>query len=84
MQKAVDEINVTILRTLKNTDMDNALLNREIKRMHKIDRLKVSHAKDVFYNPDTGSVLPSLNTCHISSEGGYGGNFATISHANTP
>ena len=37
--------------------------------MQKIDRLKVSHAQDVFYNPDTGSVLPSLDTCHASHAG---------------
>jgi hypothetical protein len=47
--------------------MDNEMLNREIKRMQEIDRLKVSHAKDVFYNPDNGSILPNLDTCHASS-----------------
>ena len=64
--------------------MDNALLNREINRMQEIDRLKVNHAKDVFYNPDTGSVLPSLDTCHAStSEGGLFLAHAP-SHAATP
>jgi len=55
------------MRTLKNNCMDNEMLNREIKRMQEIDRLKVSHAKDVFYNPDNGSILPNLDTCHASS-----------------
>ena len=32
--------------------------------MQEIDRLKVSHAKDVIYNADTGSILPSLSTAH--------------------
>ena len=64
IQKQVDEMNVTILRTLKNTDMDNNLLNWEITRMQHIDRLKTIHANDVFYNADNGSMLPSLDTCH--------------------
>lgn len=64
-------MNVTLLRSLKNSSMDNALLDREIRRMQELDRLKVNHAKDVFYNPDSGSILPSLDTCRASgSEGG--------------
>ena len=83
-QRQVEEMNVTILRMLKNNDMDNALLNREINRMQEIDRLKVNHAKDVFYNPDTGSMLPSLDTCHASTS--EGGPFLAHapSHAATP
>ena len=61
-------MNVSIYRMLKDTNMDNTMLEREIKRMQEIDRIKVSHAKDVFYNPDTGSVLPSLDTCHASTQ----------------
>lgn len=34
--------------------------------MQHIDRLKVAHAKDSFYNPDTTRLLPSLNTAHAS------------------
>ena len=55
------------MRTLKNNCMDNEMLNREIKRMQEIDRLKVNHAKDLFYNPDNGSILPNLDTCHASA-----------------
>ena len=52
---------------LKDSDMDKNMLEKELSRMQEIDRLKVSHAKDVFYNPDTGSILPSLDTCHAST-----------------
>ena len=77
-------MNVTLLRTLKNNHMDNEMLNREIRRMQEIDRLKVSHAKDVFYNPDSGSILPSLDTCHASlSESGNRMTYVA-SHALTP
>lgn len=65
-QKQIDELNVTLIRTLKNNCMDNEMLNREIKRLQEIDRLKVTYAKDVFYNPDNGSILPNLDTCHAS------------------
>ena len=64
----LEEMNVSIYRMLKDANMDNTMLEREIKRMQEIDRIKVSHAKDVFYNPDTGSVLPSLDTCHASTQ----------------
>jgi len=43
--------------------MDNTVLTREINRMTHIDRLKVAHAKDVFFNPDSKEVLPSLDKC---------------------
>lgn len=60
------------------------MLNREIKRLQEIDRLKVSHAKDVFYNPDNGSILPNLDTCHASaSDVRTSFNYAT-NHSLTP
>jgi hypothetical protein len=75
-------MNLTLLRTLKNSSMDNEMLNREIQRMQEIDRLKVNHAKDVFYNPDSGSILPSLDTCHASASDA--GRRMTQSYATTP
>ena len=82
--RQLDEMNVTLVRTLKNSSMDNEMLNREVRRMQEIDRLKVNHAKDVFYNPDSGSVLPSLDTCHASaSDTGIRVAYAA-SHAQTP
>lgn len=59
-------MNVTLIRSLKNSDIDKGVLNREINRLQHIDRLKVAHAKDSFYNPDAGSLLPSLDTAHAS------------------
>lgn len=64
--KLIDNMNVSVLRSLKNYEMDNQILNKEIQRLQEIDRLKVSHANDVFYNPNTGSMLPSLDSCQIS------------------
>lgn len=65
-QKQIDDANVTLMRQLKNTDNDKHVLNRELNRMQRIDRLKVFHAKDSFFNPDTGRFLPSLDTAHAS------------------
>jgi hypothetical protein len=64
--KTFDEINTNLVRTLKNSDTEKGVLSREIFRMQHIDRLKVAHAKDSFYNPDVGSYLPSLDTAHAS------------------
>jgi hypothetical protein len=35
--------------------------------MQQIDRLKVFHARDSFFNPDTGKFLPSLDTALANS-----------------
>ncbi len=67
-EKLIDNMNVSVLRSLKNYEMDNKILNKEIQRLQEIDRLKVSHANNIFYNPDTGSMLPSLDACQISAQ----------------
>ena len=54
-------------RELKNSSFDQKALDRELIRMQKIDRLKVQHARDAFYNADTGRFLPSLDTMHAAS-----------------
>ena len=59
-------MNTSLVRALKNSDTDKGVLNREINRLQHIDRLKVAHAKDSFYNPNVGSLLPSLDTAHAS------------------
>jgi hypothetical protein len=51
-QKQIDEMNTSLLRSLKNSDHDKTTLNYELKRMQHLDRVKVSYAKDKFYNPD--------------------------------
>lgn len=84
VRQQLEEMNMTLLRTLKNGQMDNEMLNREIHRMQEIDRLKVNHAKDVFYNPDSGSILPSLDTCHASAFDGGNRMTYAASHALTP
>ena len=61
-QHQLDLINVTILRQLKNTDNEKQLLNRELNRMQQIDRVKVQNARNSFFNPDTGSILPTVDT----------------------
>ena len=42
-------------------------LNRELNRMQNIDRIKVAHASSNFFNPDTGALLPSLDSCYANS-----------------
>ena len=42
IQKQLDEINLTVVRQLKNQSNENKLLDREINRMHNIDRMKVA------------------------------------------
>ena len=41
-QQQIDQMNVTILRQLKNTDNEKKLLDREINRLNEIDRIKVA------------------------------------------
>ena len=49
------------MRQIKNQGNENKLLDREINRMQTIDRLKVQHARNSFFNPETQSLLPSLD-----------------------
>lgn len=37
--------------------------------MQHIDRIKVNHARSSIYNPDVRSVLPTLDTLDIASQG---------------
>lgn len=60
-------MNVTILRQLKNTDNEKKLLDREINRLNEIDRIKVAQARNSFYNPETKSLLPTLDTMYASN-----------------
>ena len=46
--------------------MEGEIMDREINRMKKIDRIKVNYANDLFINSDTKSILPSINKCQIS------------------
>lgn len=50
-----------IMRTLKNQEEDNKLLDREIDRMQMIDRTKVQHARNSIFVPDNGSIIPGLD-----------------------
>jgi septal ring factor EnvC (AmiA/AmiB activator) len=79
VEKEIDEMNTNLVRSLKNSDTEKGVLTREIYRMQHIDRLKVAHAKDSFYNPDIGTVLPSLNNAHAS--GSVNGFFLTQSQS---
>lgn len=71
VEKAIKGIQDTLLKELKNSDCDKSALQYELNRMQQLDRLKVAHAKDSFYNPDAGTLLPSLDTAVAScSQGG--------------
>ena len=82
ISKALDDMNLSLVRALKNSDIDKNVLDRELKRMQHIDRLKVAHAKDSIFNPDRGTLLPSLDTAHAS--GSNTAAFMTQSQALTP
>mmetsp|Transcript_22417 Transcript_22417/g.34679 ORF Transcript_22417/g.34679 Transcript_22417/m.34679 type:complete len:126 (+) Transcript_22417:1669-2046(+) len=41
-EKQLDQINLNVLRQLKNTDKENRLLDRECNRLQQIDRIKVA------------------------------------------
>ena len=80
--KKLDEVEKNLMRTLKNTDNDKNVLNREINRLQHIDRLKVAHANSSVYNPDTGCMLPSLDSAHAS--GSMAGFMTQFTGAQTP
>ena len=42
------------------------MLDREIERMHRIDRVKVAHAKTSIFVPEMGNVFPSLDMFYAS------------------
>ena len=45
----LDDIQNTLIRELRNNDSEKMVLGYELKRMQHLDRLKVMHAKDMFY-----------------------------------
>ena len=62
IERDFEDRNKKLTRDLKNSDVNSKVLDRELTRLQHVDRLKVLHAKDSFYNPDTGKFLPSLDT----------------------
>jgi len=64
----IEKINNSILRTLKNTNNENKLLDREIERMQRIDRVKVAHAKTSIFVPEMGNVFPSLDMYYAANK----------------
>tara|TARA_B110000285_G_scaffold100868_1_gene114869 strand:- start:1100 stop:1318 length:219 start_codon:yes stop_codon:yes gene_type:complete len=62
----LDGISTELVRSLKNSDCDKTALHFELKRMQHLDRVKVSYAKDRFYNPDISQHLPSIDTAYAS------------------
>ena len=60
--KIIDQMNTSVVRELKNTGHENSLLDRELNRMQHIDRVKVTQARNSFYNPDTGNLFPTLES----------------------
>lgn len=58
----IESINSSILRMLKNINTENQVLDREIERMHKIDRIKTTNARNsLLMSGDVGKMLPSLD-----------------------
>ena len=67
LEKVLATMQATLVREVKNSESDKNALNYELTRMQHIDRLKVMHAKDSFFNPDVGTLLPSLDTAFATS-----------------
>lgn len=51
---------------LKNTSVENKMLDREVQRMQQIDRIKVANARTSFLMSDTGKILPSIDVLSAS------------------
>lgn len=62
----IEKMKTSMMRMLKNTSQENQVLDREIERMHKIDRVKVAHAKTSIFVPEMGGVFPSLDVFNAS------------------
>lgn len=63
----IGDLRKQVMNQLKNSDCEKTGLNRELNRMQNIDRIKVAHASSNFYNPDTGTLLPSLDSAYANS-----------------
>ena len=66
ISKVVGGMQSSLARDLKNSENDKSALQYELGRMQHLDRIKVRHAKDKFLNPDTKTMLPSLDTAYAS------------------
>ena len=64
-------MNTTCMRELKNKDEEAKLFDREINRLHQVDRIKVHHARNSFFNPESGSLFPTLDTMYASMNPGH-------------
>jgi hypothetical protein len=51
------------VRVIKNLNIENKIMDKEIDRIKKIDRIKVNHANDIFFNQDKNVILPSISRC---------------------
>lgn len=59
-------MSVTLVKGMKLENQEKVSLEKELLRLQQIDRIKVNHAHARFFNPDTKSFLPSLDTCNVS------------------
>ena len=82
ISKALDDMNLSLVHALKNSDIDKNVFDRELKRMQHIYRLNVAHANDSIFNTDRRTLLPSLDTAHASGTNIAG--FMTQIQALTP
>ena len=67
MKRTIEEMDVTIVKAMKLENQEKIQLEKELHRLQQIDRIKVNHANTMFFNPDTGSYLPSIDTCNVSA-----------------
>ena len=67
IEKHINDLQQAVSTELRNGEQDKSALQYELERMQKIDRIKVRHANDNFYNADIGTLLPSIDTAYASN-----------------
>lgn len=66
IQSSLTQLEQDLITQLKNNDTESKGLKYELGRMQQLDRIKVTHAKNSFFNPDAGTLLPSLDMAFAS------------------
>ena len=70
----IDQMNMTVLRQLKNSDNERELLEWRVERLQDIDRMKAVNARNAFMSTDGKTLLPSLDMVVSQTNASYGVN----------
>ena len=55
------------MHQIKDNVAEKQILDREVSRMQKMDRVKVNHAKNKIFSPENKSMLPSFDTMFVTN-----------------